>query len=42
MVRSAREVWDFSQEKQVPLRMGAYMLAVQRVATAIGMRGIFP
>jgi glutamate dehydrogenase (NAD(P)+) len=42
MVRSVREVWDFSQERHVPLRLGAYMLAVQRVATAIGTRGIFP
>jgi glutamate dehydrogenase (NAD(P)+) len=42
MVRSMNQVWNFSQEKQVPLRLGAYMLAVQRVATAIGMRGIFP
>jgi glutamate dehydrogenase (NAD(P)+) len=42
MVRSFREVWDFSQEKQVPLRLGASMLAVSRVAEAVQARGIFP
>jgi glutamate dehydrogenase (NAD(P)+) len=42
MVRSMQEVWDFSQTRQVPLRMGAYMLAVHRVATALQTRGLFP
>jgi len=42
MVRSFREVWDFSQEKQVPLRLGASMLAISRVAEAVHARGIFP
>ena len=42
MVRSFKEVWDFSQEKQVPLRLGAYMLAVDRVAGAVESRGVFP
>jgi glutamate dehydrogenase (NAD(P)+) len=42
MVRAMDEVWSFSQERQVPLRLGAYMLAVHRVATAISMRGLFP
>jgi glutamate dehydrogenase (NAD(P)+) len=42
MVRSFREVWDFSQEKRVPLRLGASMLAVSRVAEAVQARGIFP
>jgi len=42
MVRSMQEVWDFSQSRRVPLRMGAYMLAVHRVATALQTRGIFP
>jgi glutamate dehydrogenase/leucine dehydrogenase len=35
-------VWDFSQEQAVSLRMGAYMLAVDRVAGAVRARGIFP
>jgi hypothetical protein len=42
MVRSFREVWDFSQKKRVPLRLGASMLAVSRVAEAVQARGIFP
>ncbi|MFC2030641.1 Glu/Leu/Phe/Val dehydrogenase [Chloroflexota bacterium] len=42
MVRSFKEVWDFCQEKRVPLRLGANMLAVSRVAGAVQTRGIFP
>jgi glutamate dehydrogenase (NAD(P)+) len=42
MVRSFKEVWDFSQEQAVSLRLGAYMLAVDRVAGAVRARGIFP
>lgn len=42
MVRSFREVWDFSREQEVPLRLGAYMLAVDRVANAVRSRGVFP
>ena len=42
MVRSFREVWDFCQEQRVPLRLGANMLAVSRVASAVQARGIFP
>ena len=41
MVNSFQAVWDLSQEKGVPLRLGAYMLAVDRVAAAIRVRGIF-
>ena len=42
MVRSFKEVWDFSREREVSLRLGAYMLAVDRVAGAVRVRGIFP
>ena len=42
MVHSFREVWGFSREQEVPLRLGAYMLAVDRVANAVRSRGIFP
>ena len=42
LVRSFKEVWDFSQEQSVPLRLGAYMLAVDRVASAVSARGVFP
>jgi glutamate dehydrogenase (NAD(P)+) len=42
MVRSFKEVWDFSQAQQVPLRLGAYMLAVDKVANVLQARGVFP
>ena len=42
LVRSFGEVWDFSHAHDVPLRLGAYMLAVDRVANAVRSRGIFP
>ncbi|MGC8878424.1 MAG: Glu/Leu/Phe/Val family dehydrogenase [Anaerolineae bacterium] len=42
MQRSLQEVWDFSEAHRVPLRIGAHMLAVRRVAEAIRTRGIFP
>ncbi len=42
MVRSFKEVWDFSRKQGVPLRLGACMLAVDRVAGAVRARGIFP
>jgi len=42
MVRSFKEVWDFSREQGVSLRLGACMLAVDRVAGAVQARGIFP
>jgi glutamate dehydrogenase/leucine dehydrogenase len=42
MVRSFKEVWDFSQEQGVSFRLGAYMLAVDKVAGAVHARGIFP
>lgn len=35
-------VSDFSEQKNVSLRQGAFMLAVSRVAEAIEQRGIFP
>jgi glutamate dehydrogenase/leucine dehydrogenase len=42
LVRSFKEVWDFSQEQKVPLRLGAYMLSVDKVASAVRVRGVFP
>ena len=42
MVRSFKEVWELSHGQNVPLRLGAYMLAVSKVASAIQARGIFP
>jgi glutamate dehydrogenase/leucine dehydrogenase len=42
LTRSFKEVWDYSREQNVSLRLGAYMLAVARVAGAIAARGVFP
>ena len=42
MVGSFGKVWEVSEQRAVPLRMAAYMLAVLDVAAAIQLRGIFP
>jgi glutamate dehydrogenase (NAD(P)+) len=42
MVNSFGEVWELSRDKGLPLRQAAYMLAVDRVASVIKVRGIFP
>jgi glutamate dehydrogenase (NAD(P)+) len=42
MERSFREVWDFSHVQGVPLRQGALMLAIGKVAEAVQARGIWP
>lgn len=42
MTHSFSEVWDFSLASDVPLRLGANMLAVDKVAQAIQGRGIWP
>jgi glutamate dehydrogenase (NAD(P)+) len=42
MVEAFEKVWDLSQERHVPMRLAAYMLAVEKVASAIQARGIFP
>jgi glutamate dehydrogenase (NAD(P)+) len=42
MVDSFNRVWDYSHAQKVPLRMGAYMQAVEKVASAIQNRGMFP
>jgi glutamate dehydrogenase (NAD(P)+) len=42
MVRSFKNVWDFSEAQRVPARLGAYMLAIEKVAKAVQDRGIFP
>jgi len=35
-------VWKLSNEKQTPLRTGAYMISVKRVVEAKNLRGIWP
>jgi glutamate dehydrogenase (NAD(P)+) len=42
MTNAFKEVWDYSEEQGVPLRLGAQMLAVNRVAMAVHSRGIWP
>jgi glutamate dehydrogenase (NAD(P)+) len=42
MIDSFKQVWEFSQAQSVDLRMGANMLAVDRVARAVQSRGIWP
>ncbi|MFW9988003.1 MAG: Glu/Leu/Phe/Val dehydrogenase [Candidatus Odinarchaeota archaeon] len=36
------EVFKISQERNIPLRTAAYIIAVSRIAKAIELRGIFP
>ena len=42
MANSFQEVWQVAQQEQLDLRSAAYLLAVQRVASAIDQRGVFP
>ena len=42
MVEAFQRVWEVSRDKHVSMRLGAYMLAVDKVASAILARGIFP
>jgi glutamate dehydrogenase (NAD(P)+) len=42
MSRAFDETWELSQKRNVPMRIAAYGLAVQRVAEATVTRGIYP
>jgi glutamate dehydrogenase (NAD(P)+) len=42
MIRAFNEVWGRATEKKTSLRMGAYMVAVDRIVRAKKIRGIFP
>ncbi|MDL2252683.1 Glu/Leu/Phe/Val dehydrogenase [Ruminococcaceae bacterium OttesenSCG-928-I18] len=42
MNRSFEEVWDISKEKGVPMRTGAYLIAIKRVVEAQKTRGLWP
>ncbi len=42
MVEGFERVWEISQRRRVPMRLGAYMLAVNDVANVVHTRGIFP
>jgi glutamate dehydrogenase (NAD(P)+) len=41
-MRSYRAVKQKAEEQDVSLRMGAYLLAVARVAEATEIRGVYP
>lgn len=42
IIRSFNEVWDKAKSKDTTLRMGAYMVAIDRIARAKKIRGVFP
>ena len=42
MIRAFNEVWAAKEKKQTTMRMGAYMVAVDRIARAKKIRGVFP
>ena len=42
MIRAFNEVWDKKKEKDTTLRMGAYMVALDRIVKAKKIRGVFP
>jgi glutamate dehydrogenase (NAD(P)+) len=42
MVNSFSEVWEYSRLQEVPLRLGAFMLAVRKVAESVKLRGVWP
>jgi glutamate dehydrogenase (NAD(P)+) len=42
MIRAFNEVWAKSVEHDTTLRMGAYMVAIDRIVNAKKIRGIFP
>ncbi len=42
MARAFDEIWEIVQNNNVPFRMAAYMLALQRVVRAKKLRGVFP
>ena len=42
MIRAFNEVWDKKKEKNTTMRMGAYMVAIDRIVKAKKIRGVFP
>ncbi len=42
MVNNFARVWKVSQDKQVDMRTAAYILAIERVARAAELRGLYP
>lgn len=42
MIRAFNEVWGISAAKNTTMRMGAYMVALERIIKAKTIRGVFP
>lgn len=42
MIKAFNEVWDKSKEKNTTMRMGAYIVALDRIVSAKRIRGVFP
>ena len=42
IIRAFNEVWDKAKEKNTSMRMGAYMVALDRLVKAKKIRGVFP
>lgn len=42
MIKAFNEVWDYMKMKDTTMRMGAYMVAIDRIVKAKKIRGIFP
>ncbi|NLO36894.1 MAG: Glu/Leu/Phe/Val dehydrogenase [Clostridiaceae bacterium] len=42
MIRAFNDVWDSALSDKIPLRMGAYKIAIDRVVKAKKIRGVFP
>jgi Glutamate dehydrogenase/leucine dehydrogenase len=42
MIRAFNEVWDKKSEANTTMRMGAYMVAIDRIVKAKKIRGVFP
>ena len=42
MIRAFNEVWDRAKNKDTTMRMGAYMVAIDRIVKAKKIRGVFP
>lgn len=42
MIRAFNEVWDKTKENKTTMRMGAHMVAIDRIVRAKKIRGVFP
>jgi len=42
LCKAFREIWDLANERSIDMRSASFTLAVQRIADAIKLRGLFP